>query len=124
MTDPTRHFFDQLARRGHEPLLEKAKGTLRFDLRQKGRTDRWLLTLDDGDITVSHKGGPATCVVRTDRAVFDGIAVGDVNAAAAVIRGAAEVEGDSELLVMFQRLLPGPQRRPAPTTSEITARAR
>jgi hypothetical protein len=32
MTDPTAEFFDELGRRGHEPLLEKATGTLRFDI--------------------------------------------------------------------------------------------
>jgi hypothetical protein len=37
------------------------------------------------------------------------MAAGKVNAFAAALRGAIAVEGDPRLLVLFQRLLPGPQ---------------
>ena len=30
--DPTVRFFDQLSRRGHEPLLRKLSGSVRFDI--------------------------------------------------------------------------------------------
>ena len=43
-----------------------------------------------------------------DRALFQRLANGEVNAMAALLRGAIAVEGDPQLLVMFQRLLPGP----------------
>ena len=36
MTDATTEFFQELAERGHEPALEKATGTLRFDLSDGG----------------------------------------------------------------------------------------
>ena len=39
MTDATTEFFDDLGRRGHEPLLERVSGTLRFDLVRGERTD-------------------------------------------------------------------------------------
>ena len=39
------------------------------------------------------------------------MASGKVNAMAAVLRGDLAVEGNAELLVLFQRLLPGPPRR-------------
>ena len=42
-------------------------------------------------------------------ATQDRIAGGEVNAMAAILRGAITVEGDPALLLMFQRLLPGPQ---------------
>jgi len=32
MGDATAEFFNELSRHGHQPLLEKTKGTLRFDL--------------------------------------------------------------------------------------------
>ena len=31
-TDPTERFFAELAARGHEPLLQKASGSMRFDV--------------------------------------------------------------------------------------------
>jgi putative sterol carrier protein len=109
MTDAGPEFFEQLARRGHEPLLKKATGTVRFDVLDGRRTHRWLVTVDKGDLAVSRKNASADCIIRADRALFEGIARGEVNAMAAVLRGAVSVEGDPELLVLFQRLLPGPK---------------
>lgn len=47
MTDANAEFFQGLGSRGHEPLLEKATGTIRFDLADGTRTDRWLVTAVD-----------------------------------------------------------------------------
>jgi putative sterol carrier protein len=111
MTDATTEFFEELGRGGHVPLLEKATGTLRFDLRSDKRITRWLVTIDKGDVTVSHKNAKANCVVRAEESLFDGLASGRENAMAAVLRGAVDLEGDQALLLPFQRLFPGPPRR-------------
>jgi putative sterol carrier protein len=104
----TAEFFDGLAQRGHEPLLEKATGTVRFDLVNNGRDERWLVAVDKGDVAVSHRNVAADCTLRADRTLFDGVATGEVNAMAAVMRGAIQVEGDWSLLVLFQRVFPMP----------------
>jgi putative sterol carrier protein len=109
--DPTERFFAEVASRGHEPLLRKASGSTRFDIVDGRRTHRWLLTVDQGDVSVTRGNGGATCVVRVDKAVFDRIASGRLNAVAAVLRGDLAVEGDWRLLVRVQRLFPGPRRR-------------
>jgi predicted lipid carrier protein YhbT len=111
MTDATAGFFDELGRRGHEPLLEKGRGTVRFDLADGGRTDRWLVTLEKGDVSVSRKNVAADCVVRADRALFDAMARGEANGMAAYLRGELVLEGDPELLVLIQRVLPSPEGR-------------
>jgi putative sterol carrier protein len=111
MTESTAEFFHGLGGRGHEPLLEKAKGRIRFDLVDGTRIDRWLVTLDRGDVSVSRKNVAADCVVRTDKRLFDGMASGEVNGMAAYLRGELTAEGDPELLVLFQRVLPGPTTR-------------
>jgi len=111
MADTTAGFFVELDRRGHEELLEKATGTMRFDLVDGTRTDRWLVTLHKGDVSVSRKDVSADCVVRTDRALFDAMVSGDVNGMAAYLRGELTFEGDPEFLVLFQRVLPAPQAR-------------
>lgn len=110
MTDPATEFFDKLGRRAHEPLLEKAQGTLRVELANGKRTEHWLVTVDKGDVSVSRRNTRADCVLRTDRAQFGRIVHGEANAIAAVLRGAATIEGDLELLFLFQRLFPGPPR--------------
>jgi putative sterol carrier protein len=107
MSDTTAEFFDGLRRRGHEPLLEKATGTVRFDLTDQGKTARWKVTIAKGDLSVSRENGEADCVFRAERQVFEGIVTGDVNPMAALLRGTVGVQGDPELGVLFQRLFPG-----------------
>ena len=50
MTDATTEFFDKLARRGHEPLLKKVTGTMRFDLAQGTRTDHYFVAVKHGAV--------------------------------------------------------------------------
>ena len=108
MTDATTEFFEGLDARGHEPLLEKATGTLRIELSNGKRRAPWLVTVKKGDVTVSHKNMKADCVARMDRALFEQIVTGRENATAALLRGLVTVEGKPQLLVLFQRLFPGP----------------
>jgi putative sterol carrier protein len=109
--DATAQFFEDLRRRGHEPLLEKARGTLRVDLVNGQETERWFLSIDRGDVEVSHKLGKPDCTLHAAKKVFDRVARGELNAMAAVLRGAMTFEGDPEILVRFQRLFPSPPAR-------------
>jgi putative sterol carrier protein len=108
MADATALFFDELARRGRVPLLSDAAGTVRLELVSDSGVEIWRVALDHGHVAVSHDEGDADCVVRGDKALFDGIAGGEVNAMAAVLRGALTFEGDPELLVRLQRVFPPP----------------
>jgi putative sterol carrier protein len=108
----TTEFFQELGTRGHEPLLEKATGTIRFELTNgKGKSKaRWLVAVEKGDVTVSHGNARADCVTRADQALFEQFVTGEENAMAAVLRGDVAVEGRPELLIYFQRLFPGPAK--------------
>jgi putative sterol carrier protein len=108
MANATTAFFEELGRREHEPLLEKATGTLRFDLVDDGQTERWLVDIRKGDVAVTHRSGKADCVVRVEKRIFDSIASGKTNGMAALLRGTISVEGRPSLLVLFTRLFPGP----------------
>ena len=110
MAETTAQFFEQLGGRGHEPLLEHTTGTIRFDLVQGKRTDRWFVSVKKGDVSVSHQNGEADAVVTTDEAFFHKLVSGEQNAMAALLRGAVGVEGRVQLLAQFQRLLPGPPK--------------
>jgi predicted lipid carrier protein YhbT len=113
LADVTTEFFDGLAMRGHEPLLEKSTGTLRFDVVHGKQTVRWFVTVEKGDLTVSRRNVAADLVIRSDRALFEKMVRGKANAMAAMLRGALTIETTSpesaELLVLFQRLLPRPR---------------
>jgi putative sterol carrier protein len=106
MADPTDEFFDWLSRRGYEPLVAKVNATYRFDITRGRRIDHWLVEIRKGRIRVSRRNDKADCVIRADREVFDQIVSGRANAMAAMLRGVLALDGDAELLVHLQRLLP------------------
>lgn len=112
MLSRTEDFFAELGRRGHEPLLAKASGRMRFEITQGPRTERWCVAISRGDIAVTTEDVEADTVVRADRELFDRFASGQENMMAAILRGELLVEGDLPLAVLFQRLLPGPQDPP------------
>jgi putative sterol carrier protein len=109
MTDATEAFFRGLEARDHEPLLAKATGTLRFDLADGGQTDHWLVAVHKGAVAVSHGAGEADLVLHTERKLFDEVVRGEANLTAALLRGAVGLEGQPQLIVLFQRLFPARQ---------------
>jgi predicted lipid carrier protein YhbT len=89
--------------------------TVHFVITDDGRPTHWLVEIDHGDLRVSRQPGPAPTEICADRALFDAIASGKVNAIAAMLRGALRVDGDRDAWLLVQRLLPGPcspHRRP------------
>jgi hypothetical protein len=124
MSDATADFFQSLSRHGREPALRNVTGTVRFDISQDDRQEQWWVHIDRGDLRVST-GGEQTgradpdCVLETPRTVFDGIATGEVNAMAALLRGDIVAQGDPELLVTFQRLFPSRPQAGAGAPAEV-----
>jgi putative sterol carrier protein len=105
MTDATANFFEELGRRGHEPLLGQVTGTVRFDLKKGNRTEHYFVDMKKGDMTVSRANDEADCVVHADRELFDRFVSGEANAWTAFLRREVTFEGDPQLLVLFQRIL-------------------
>jgi hypothetical protein len=108
MTTASATFFEDLGRTGNVPLMQRVKGTLRFDLDDDGSIEHWYVSIDKGDVKVSRKKTAADSVVNADRSLLDDMVQGRVNATAAVLRGLISVEGNFGLLTVFQRLFPGP----------------
>jgi putative sterol carrier protein len=90
------------------PSLAKARGTIRFDLADNGRTKHVRVELDRGRISVSRGAGAADCVVRMDAKLFGDVATGKANPLAALLRGVLTFDGDAELLVLFRRAIAEP----------------
>ena len=107
MSDATERFFDELARRGHEPALARVTGRVRFEIVDDRHTQHWLVSIERGDITVSRKKGTADCTIRADVDLFDRLARGEDNAMAATLRGALVCAGEVDLLLAIQKLFPG-----------------
>lgn len=105
-------FFQELEEKGHQPLLGKVHGTVRFELSDAdGATDHWLVSVDRGDITISQEKGNADCAIHCDRELFEKLITGEENAIAATLRGALVCTGNVELLFAIQRIFPGPPRK-------------
>ncbi len=108
MPEPIADFFQQVAVRGHEPVLEGTAFTLRFDLRHGAGTEHWYVTVDDGDVRVSREVRAAECVVHMDAALFRRLIAGATAAQAAWLRGELTVEGNPVPHRLFDRIYPGP----------------
>ena len=115
MADVTADFFDGLSKRGQEPLLGNVRAKVRFDIANKGKTERWLLAIRDGSLAVSRGDSEADCVIRADKAEFDLIASGRRNPMAAALRGTLTMEGNPRLLIRVQRLFSTPVGMPEAT---------
>ncbi len=111
--DAASKFFEDLASKGHEPLLHHTSGTVRLDLRNEGGDEHWYLTMIKGDVMISHRKAKADATIRMDKKLFEGMTKGSVNLTSSLLRGLLEVEGDLGLLSAFDRLLPGPRRSQA-----------
>jgi putative sterol carrier protein len=106
VTDPTAAFFDGLRQQDYQPALAHKSGVVRIELDDNGRSERWFVAIDNGRVNVSKRNQSAESTIRTDKQLFDRIATGDANAVTAVLRGAMTLDGDWNLLVVFQRLFP------------------
>ena len=93
-------FFDQLASRGHVPLLNHVSGTAEFDI--EGANRRWL-TINRGNLVVSHDAVPTDCVLMCDPDAFIRIISGEQNLVAAAMRGSVRVAGNLALGLSIQR---------------------
>ncbi|MEW2383421.1 SCP2 sterol-binding domain-containing protein [Micromonospora sp. NPDC047707] len=107
MADATTRFFEDLDRRGYEPLLAKTSGTLRFDLHEGAHTHHWMVRIDRGNLRVTQEDRDADTVVGTSPALFEDLASGREHGIAAILRGDVTVAGDPRLIVQVERLFPG-----------------
>ncbi|MDG4815049.1 MULTISPECIES: SCP2 sterol-binding domain-containing protein [Micromonospora] len=114
MPDATTRFFEDLDRRGYEPLLVKTSGTIRFDLHEGQQTTHWLVAIDRGRISVSREDREADTVVNTNPVLFEDLAAGREDGIAAILRGDMTVSGDARLVVQVERLFPGPPTSQGP----------
>ncbi|MFF3865042.1 SCP2 sterol-binding domain-containing protein [Micromonospora sp. NPDC001898] len=114
MLDATTRFFENLDRRGYEPLLTKVSGTLRFDLHEGPQTRHWMLAIDRGRVRVSQEDREADTVVGASPELFEDLAAGREHGLAALLRGDMTVTGSARLVVQVERLFPGPPGSRAP----------
>ena len=124
MREATGRFFDDLAGRGHEPLLGRTTTTVRFEIRDGDGIERRLLRIDEGDLSLADDDAHAHCTIRTTADTFERLVTGHRNPMAATLAGEVEVEGDTRLLIRIQRLFPDSAGMPEATGARQAAKHR
>jgi putative sterol carrier protein len=100
----TAEFFDEVHRRGHDPLLRRVNAVVRFETTGGDERVVRLVRIDHGDVTLSTADSHSDAVFRCSTAEFEGLINGQTTAMASLLRGTLTVEGDPELLVLAQRM--------------------
>lgn len=108
MSDAIEMFFDRLGREGHDRLLRKTTGTVRFDLERDGEFDHWHVTIAEGRVSVSREERDADAVIRTDEAFFAKMARGEAKALAAWLRNDITAAGQFRFVILLERLFAEP----------------
>lgn len=108
MSETTRQFFEELGRRGHERVLKKTNGTIRFDLENDHEVDHWLVEIRGGAVRVSQQNSEADIVIRADTAFFDRMARGEAKPLPAWLRNEITSEGKFRFIVLLERLFAPP----------------
>jgi len=103
--DAVTAFFEDLGNRGYEPLLRSVSAVARFDLVSGKTTERWLLTIQKGNLSVSHRNVRADAVIRLSRDLFEAVASGRTTLLPAMLRGEVVLEGDYRLMILIRKLL-------------------
>ncbi|MER7461252.1 SCP2 sterol-binding domain-containing protein [Micromonospora sp. NPDC126480] len=108
MSETTRRFFEALERHGHERLLKKTNGRIRFDLEHDHEVDHWLVEIREGAVRVSQQNSDADTVIRSDSAFFDRLARGEAKPLPAWLRNEITTEGKFRFIVLLERLFAPP----------------
>lgn len=108
MSETTRAFFAALERHGHERVLKKTSGTIRFDLEHDHEVDHWFVEIRSGAIRVSQENSDADTVIRADNAFFDRMARGEAKPLPAWLRNDITTEGKFQFIVLLERLFAPP----------------
>jgi len=116
-SDPTARLFERISRLGRVDALAEVEGRLRFDIHEGDRVEHRAIIVHRGQISVAQEVEDPDCVVDADKELFDRMAAGQSNAMAALLRGDMMVTGNVRLLVLLERLLPGPAGAHGPRRS-------
>jgi hypothetical protein len=106
--DPLTRFFAALDEPGHFAIFEGDCASVRLDILDGKKVERWHISMTRGDVAVTRGGRPADATVRVERRYLEAMVTGRMNAQAAFLRGLFACEGSVGALMMFQRCLPGP----------------
>jgi putative sterol carrier protein len=101
VAESTREFFEGLAARGDPSKTAGMSNSYLFEIEGAGE---WLVTVDDGTVSVREGSGDADCTISTTDENFQQIVAGDLNPTAAYMTGKLKIKGDMGAAMKLQKL--------------------
>ena len=97
----TREFFDTLPARADATKTAGMTNSYLFDIEGAGT---WLVTVDDGVVSVVEGGGDADATISTNEENFEKIVAGELNPTTAYMTGKLKIKGDMGAAMKLQKL--------------------
>ena len=101
MADPAREFFESLPTRVDADKTAGMNNSYVFDIEGAGK---WLVTVEDGTISVREGEGEADCTISTSEENFEKIVSGEQNPTTAYMTGKLKIKGDMGAAMKLQKL--------------------
>jgi putative sterol carrier protein len=97
----TQEFFDNLPSRADASKTAGMNNSYVFDIEGAGK---WLVTVDDGVVSVADGEGEADATISTNEENFAKIIAGELNPTTAYMTGTLKIKGDMGAAMKLQKL--------------------
>ena len=101
MADSVREFFESLPTRVDAGKTAGMNNSYLFDIESAGK---WLVTVEDGTVSVREGEGEADCTISTSEENFQKIVSGEQNPTTAYMTGKLKIKGDMGAAMKLQKL--------------------
>jgi putative sterol carrier protein len=101
VAESTREFFENLPSRADTTKTAGMSNSYLFDIEGAGQ---WLVTVDDGVVSVREGEGDADVTIKTSDENFQQIVAGDLNPTSAYMTGKLKIQGDMGAAMKLQKL--------------------
>jgi putative sterol carrier protein len=97
----TQEFFDTLPARADSSKTAGMNNSYLFDIEGAGK---WVVTVDDGTVSVTEGEGDADVTISTNEENFGKIVAGELNPTTAYMTGKLKIKGDMGAAMKLQKL--------------------
>jgi putative sterol carrier protein len=97
----TQEFFDTLPSRADSSKTAGMNNSYLFDIEGAGK---WVVTVDDGTVSVTEGEGDADVTISTNEENFGKIVAGELNPTTAYMTGKLKIKGDMGAAMKLQKL--------------------
>ena len=101
MAETAREFFEGLPARVDPEKTAGMNNSYLFDIEGAGK---WVVTVDDGTVSVTEGEGDADVTISTNEENFGKIVAGELNPTTAYMTGKLKIKGDMGAAMKLQKL--------------------